>query len=119
MTVERSLYLARHARSGYVLGFVTGETYGEALERALSIADAEGYSNQRLRLDLEGPPPLLVKRCDCDREYDARSWSDLPLVGYQDDGVEHLELRNCSCGSTLAVHLEALEWTNARGRDPG
>jgi hypothetical protein len=115
--VETSRYLVRFATTGHVLGFVIGETYGEAFGRALDLCVREGFSEQRLLLNLDGPPPLLVKRCGCGLEYDARSWSDLPLAGYQTDDIENLELRNCPCGSTLAVHLEALEWINARGRD--
>jgi hypothetical protein len=99
-----SRYLVRVASTGHVLGFVTGETYGEAMGRALSW----DVDSPRLQLDLDGPPPLLVRRCGCGREYDAASWRDLPFVGHQDDGVESIELRNCPCGSTIAVHVEAL-----------
>lgn len=39
---------------------------------------------------------------DALRESDA--WNRLPFVGYQDDGAgERLELRNCPCGTTLAI----------------
>lgn len=45
----------------------------------------------------------------CGKRYDARAWTELPLVGRQavdadDQGPAYvLELRNCRCGSTLAV----------------
>jgi len=54
--------------------------------------------------------PVSFKVCGCGREHDAASWSDLPLVGFMDldaDGDERLELRNCPCGSTVAVELPA------------
>lgn len=99
-------YLARLAASGHVLGFVSGETYGEALGRALGLA--VDHKEQRLQLDLDGPPPLFVKRCGCGREYDAKDWLELPFVSLVDDDVESYEMRNCACGSTIAVHVEAL-----------
>jgi hypothetical protein len=34
---------------------------------------------------------------------DPAVWASLPFVGIQGDEVEMLELRNCPCGSTLAV----------------
>jgi hypothetical protein len=43
-------------------------------------------------------------RC-CGREYSLSPWRELAYVGIQDDGVEALELRNCACGSTLAIEL--------------
>lgn len=41
----------------------------------------------------------------CGRRISPGSWCDLPLVGEIDNGRERgesLELRNCSCGSTLS-----------------
>jgi len=102
-----SRYLARIAATGHVLGFVSGATYGEALGRAFDALPAD-QEDQRLRLDLDGPPPLLVKKCGCGREYNAADWRELEYVGASDDGVESIELRNCACGSTLAVNVEAL-----------
>lgn len=58
-------------------------------------------------LGAELAPP--VKVCGCGRAHDAASWSALPLCGVQDDGeAEPYELRNCPCGSTLAVPLCAV-----------
>jgi hypothetical protein len=45
------------------------------------------------------------KVCACGSTYSARGWSSLELVGEHDDGVDLLELRNCVCGSTLAVAI--------------
>ena len=46
-----------------------------------------------------------MKTCGCGRHYSAAEWKKLPYVGRQDDEVEHIELRNCPCGSTLGVVL--------------
>jgi hypothetical protein len=44
------------------------------------------------------------KRCTCcDRPYTEHGWKLLPKIGMHRDWVEELELRNCPCGSTLAV----------------
>lgn len=47
---------------------------------------------------------LLKKECRCcGRVHGARQWRLLPYVGIQHFGEEQLELRNCVCGSTLAI----------------
>jgi len=50
-----------------------------------------------------------VKECRCGRRYLSWSWAELPLVGYlpngQDAAGEVLELRNCACGSTIAMNF--------------
>lgn len=56
------------------------------------------------------PPPVTVpfsgpKQCGCGRAHSVAQWAVLPLCGRQDDGVDVLELRNCACGSTLAIVL--------------
>ncbi len=49
-----------------------------------------------------------MKSCTCcHRSFTLEQWSALPLCGPQDDGVECLELRNCHCGTTLAIVLFA------------
>lgn len=47
--------------------------------------------------------PRPIKRCSCGKMYTHREWYSLPLCGVGGDEVEKLELRNCSCGSTIAV----------------
>ncbi len=49
----------------------------------------------------------MTKKCSlCGRKFSAFDWSQLLLVGYQDDGEGGwLELRNCTCTSTLSVHV--------------
>lgn len=48
----------------------------------------------------------MIKICRCHRTYTRESWDALPLVGIQhvDEGLD-LELRNCGCGSTIAIEL--------------
>jgi hypothetical protein len=43
------------------------------------------------------------KQCGCGREHSAEAWETLHLVGEQTTDVETLEMRNCQCGSTIAV----------------
>jgi hypothetical protein len=56
---------------------------------------------------LKHPATLSVtpKRCGCGLTHDAAAWSCLPYVGVQRDEFEALELRNCPCGSTLAIEV--------------
>jgi hypothetical protein len=45
------------------------------------------------------------KHCTCcERVHDSYAWSNLPAIGVM---MGSLELRNCPCGSTLAVELES------------
>ena len=44
-----------------------------------------------------------VKVCGCGAVHGAPEWAALPLCGRQDDGYDVLEMRNCPCGSTLAI----------------
>jgi hypothetical protein len=47
-----------------------------------------------------------LKRCACGATYTRKQWRDLPRVGEQyGNGNAVLELRNCKCGSTLAVEI--------------
>jgi hypothetical protein len=47
------------------------------------------------------------KTCSCCRRtYGWTDWITLPFKGYQDDGDGgRLELRNCICGSTIAIEV--------------
>jgi hypothetical protein len=49
-----------------------------------------------------------MKSCNvCKSSYCSHAWAELPLIGIQlsdEDGVRYsLELRNCTCGSTLGI----------------
>jgi len=48
----------------------------------------------------------MTKACGCGRHYDSATWSELELVAEDWLGVT---LRNCECGSTLAVEKEQEE----------
>jgi CheY-like chemotaxis protein len=52
----------------------------------------------------------FVKRCGCGREFARDDWHALPLCGRMHLAQRStiVELRNCSCGSTLSLDLEAL-----------
>ncbi len=41
----------------------------------------------------------IVKRCSCGREYTRSGWKELPVVG----SMGAVELRNCACGSSIAL----------------
>lgn len=50
---------------------------------------------------------FAAKRCACGACYATRAeWAALPAIGVWRDSVADLDLRNCACGSTLAVELE-------------
>jgi hypothetical protein len=55
--------------------------------------------------------PLIIKTCACGAEYSLPRWKKLKLVGYHADDVERLELRNCTCGSTIAI---TVDWKKGR-----
>lgn len=47
-----------------------------------------------------------MKICPCCAiEYTSVQWDALPFVGNQLDGDGMIELRNCSCGSTIAIEV--------------
>lgn len=46
--------------------------------------------------------PSWPKRCKCGLAYNADAYAELVFVGYQDRGPFRLDMRNCTCGSTLA-----------------
>ncbi len=55
---------------------------------------------------LPPPPSLPLKQCRCGCVYTPSEWSGLEYVGLMDDGAGGtLELRNCLCGSTIAITL--------------
>lgn len=48
-------------------------------------------------------PPQFPKRCGCGLVHSEAGWNALPLKGEQISDWDSLELRDCSCASTLAV----------------
>ena len=49
------------------------------------------------------------KRCSCGRSYGRSEWARLPFVGKASDSQCHIELRNCVCGSTIAMDERELD----------
>lgn len=53
------------------------------------------------RIPRRGTGP--IKQCACGRTYTRDEWNKLRLVGEHVDDVERAELRDCVCGSTIAL----------------
>ena len=52
--------------------------------------------------------PTLIKACGCGCGYTPEQWETLPLIGTMDDGDGGtMHLRDCLCGSTLGVSVDA------------
>jgi len=51
------------------------------------------------------PVGPLVKVCGCGRTFSAHEWSLLHCLGSMVDEEGTIELRNCPCGSTIAVEI--------------
>lgn len=49
------------------------------------------------------------KKCGCGIVYDRAAWVKLLHVGDMVDEVEAIQLRNCTCGSTIAIILDEKE----------
>jgi len=66
-----------------------------------SIADGSFYKE-------EHPGMEVVKACGCGNTFSLDDWRALGLTGVQsfDDTPVRLELRDCSCGSTLGVWID-------------
>ncbi len=64
-------------------------------------------------------PRGVVKRCSCGREFTGGQWSTLPRCGRMHlarrDTV--VELRNCPCGSSMALQLDHLDEAAHEGAD--
>lgn len=55
-------------------------------------------------LAMSDPQQTWPKTCRCGASWSVDAWATLALVGYADGAEDgELELRNCRCGSTLAV----------------
>lgn len=79
-----------------------------ALERAciLAFTPKEQAGDLSFITWLEKTYPF-VKACKCGRTFSPGTWRTLAYVGLQ-PGLVTLELRNCSCGTTLSVDAEAV-----------
>ena len=45
------------------------------------------------------------KTCSCGCSYTEGEWAMLVCIGRMVDSVDDIELRNCTCGSTIAVEI--------------
>lgn len=55
---------------------------------------------------LEASPRGYIAVCACGKAYKLKEeWTALQFVGDQIDDVETIELRNCTCGSTIAAQF--------------
>ena len=63
------------------------------------------------------PNTGIVKRCSCNRPYTEAEWRALPFVGYQAGEADRLALRNCPCGSTIAI-VQAVAGSALTERNP-
>lgn len=61
--------------------------------------------NGQLRRGLTRAREPIVKRCGCGAVHTLAQWRALKLVGEFVDEVVELELRNCTCGSTISVEV--------------
>src|SRR5439155_20477026 len=65
--------------------------------------------NRALRAFMADWPSMEIRKvCTCGRRFTGESWSSLPLLGTMDNGRkagELLELRLCTCGTSLAVPI--------------
>ena len=50
-------------------------------------------------------PWHIVKTCGCGRSYPRAGWEVLERLGVCGCFLERLELRNCLCGSTIAIDV--------------
>jgi hypothetical protein len=59
-------------------------------------------------------PAPADKTCGCGAVHDHFDWRHLPRLGVMRDDAEAAELRNCGCGSTIAVALCIVEGCSER-----
>jgi hypothetical protein len=65
---------------------------------------------------LVGTPPTIAA-CRCGQSYSINGWAGLPYVGAQHIEADatgpayDLELRNCSCGSTIGIEIHSRQDT--------
>jgi len=52
----------------------------------------------------------ILSVCSCGIAWSASAWAKLKNLGVMSDGGDGwLELRNCTCGSTLSIEVEPIE----------
>ena len=53
-------------------------------------------------------PPSWPKHCACGLSWTADAWNGLTLYGQWHVDPYHLEMRHCTCGSTITMPLRLL-----------
>lgn len=48
---------------------------------------------------------VFRKKCGCGKSYGAYAWLSLKRAGVIDDGEDLIEIRQCSCGSTIGYKI--------------
>ncbi|MDB5216040.1 MAG: hypothetical protein JWO86_3967 [Myxococcaceae bacterium] len=48
------------------------------------------------------------KRCACGAVWTARTWTTLSYAGRMSDEIDDVELRHCTCGSTISMPIAAV-----------
>lgn len=51
------------------------------------------------------PTSEWPKTCACGCSYTEGEWAMLLCIGRMVDDLESIELRNCTCGSTMAIEI--------------
>lgn len=73
--------------------------------KGLGLQAAAAFAIPRAPISLADTLPP-VKSCKCGLAFDESAWRALPLTGTMSDGDGgELELRNCHCGSTIAIEI--------------
>ena len=52
----------------------------------------------------------IIKKCSCGLEYTREEWDKLQYVGEMADDVEALEMRLCSCKTTMSIPLRSYRY---------
>jgi hypothetical protein len=60
-------------------------------------------------VDLSVRLSSFPKLCGCGATWSAEAWQGLAYAGVMSDHLESLELRHCTCGSTIAMHVCVVE----------
>lgn len=118
--MEKSNRYAVRLRNGLAMA-IQATSAANARERAAAMFNAEDISAISQIVRVRSIPKLLrqrrmaplifIKKCGCGRRFSRAQWDALTYVGRIDTPAdaygpaESCELRNCSCGSTIALDL--------------
>lgn len=83
-----------------------GFVHDDGQPRCIGCGEPISADNERGLCRPCDPEQDVIKECGCGLRYTRAQWETLEYVGKHPDPVEPLELRNCICGSTIAVDWE-------------